>query len=116
MRDTSDSLRLQLTFCALSHDGVACHVSTGRRAGRGLQTPGKLVSQQMQEVLVVMGAPIMAWLVAALILLRWIVQRKYRQRFQEYVEEQRFRLLTKLSTLQRTLTKQEKLLEIQRQY
>jgi hypothetical protein len=49
-------------------------------------------------------------------MLRYIVQRNYRQRFQEYVEEQRFRLLMKLSTLERTLKKQEKLLEIQSLY
>ena len=80
------------------------------------QSPAALVAERLSSVVTVIGAPVIAWVVSSLLLLRYIVQRNYRQRFNEYVDEQRFRLLMNLSTLERTLTKQEKLLEIQSQY
>ncbi len=79
-------------------------------------SPAALVAERLLSVLKVLGAPIIAWVVASLLLLRYIVQHNYRLRFNEYVDEQRFRLLMNLSTLERTLTKQEKLLAIQSQY
>eukprot|EP00802_Teleaulax_amphioxeia_P001173 Tamp_01174.p1 GENE.Tamp_01174~~Tamp_01174.p1 ORF type:complete len:589 (-),score=105.48 Tamp_01174:2135-3901(-) len=79
-------------------------------------SPAALVADRLSSVVKVMGAPVIAWVVASLLLLRYIVQLNYRQRFNEYVDEQRFRLLMNLSTLERTLTKQEKLLAIQSQY
>jgi|NorSeaMetagenome_1021524.scaffolds.fasta_scaffold142950_1 hypothetical protein len=84
--------------------------------GLGEQSPAALVADRLSSVVKVMGAPVIAWVVASLLLLRYIVQLNYRQRFNEYVDEQRFRLLMNLSTLERTLTKQEKLLAIQSQY
>jgi hypothetical protein len=79
-------------------------------------SPAALVTERLLSVVKVVGAPIIAWVVASLLLLRYIVQHNYRLRFNEYVDEQRFRLLMNLSTLERTLTKQEKLLAIQSQY
>ena len=80
------------------------------------ESPAAMVSERLRGVLSIVGAPVLAWLCTTLLFLRYIVQNQYRKRFDEYVQEQRFRLLIKLSNLERSLKKQEKILEIQSQY
>ena len=80
------------------------------------QTPSAITGERLHDVRRVVAAPVLAWLCTALLVVRYLVQRHYRQRFYDYVQEQRFRLLIKLSTLERNLKKQEKILEIQSQY
>ena len=94
----------------------ACRDTSGSQQFIALyasSTPASLVTDRLSEVVAVLGAPVIAWLVSALVFLRFLVQHQYRRRFEEYVGEQRFRLLMKLSTLERSLKKQEKILEIQ---
>jgi hypothetical protein len=95
--------------CAYSLKALCCPP-----ASLPAQTPARIVSTRTRPVVAVLGQPIFAWVLAALLFLRLVVQRNYRHRFQEYVEEQRFRLLLKLTMLDRTLKKQDKLLDIQR--
>jgi hypothetical protein len=77
-------------------------------------SPAAAVASTMTEVVQVVGVPLLAWAVAVIIFLRYMVQRNYRKLFEQYVDEKRYRLLIEQTNLERSLKKLDRMLAIQR--
>ena len=77
-------------------------------------SPATAIASTMTEVVQVVGVPLLAWAVAVIIFLRYMVQRNYRKLFEQYVDEKRYRLLIEQTNLERSLKKLDRMLTIQR--